>query len=168
MQLGVRLLSSDLAWGNRVRLAGVTTRLIPEHWTTRDGGVWFSNWYDSVLDAACHFVPAGDNTWQCLPSDVGGPVLFADASCTQPITETTDHCGDVEPPAFVTEQVTDANGQSVLQVRRVLTARPNLATVYRQTAEGCQGEAVAPNRDHFDLSQPLPATSFVRGQSSLL
>jgi hypothetical protein len=170
MQVGVRVTSSDLAWGNRERLAGATTRLVAEHWTTRDGGVWFSNWYDSVLDAACRFVATGDDVWQCLPSDVGGEVLFADASCTQPITETRadDYCGDAAPSAFVTEYVTDANGQSVQQVRRVLAERPHLATVYRQTAEGCQSEAVAGNRGHFDLSQPLPATSFVRGYSSVL
>jgi hypothetical protein len=170
MQLGVPVLSSDLAWGNRERLAGATSRLIPEHWTTRDGGVWFSNWYDSVLDAACRFVATGDDVWQCLPTEAGGEVLFADASCTQPITEAkpVDYCSDVTPPSFVTEQVADASGHSVLRVRRVLAARPHLATVYRQTAGGCQGEAVTSNGKHFDLSQPLPASSFVHGGSRVL
>lgn len=170
LQLGVRISRGDLASGKLERVAGATTRLVPQHWTTRDRGVWFSNWYDNVLESTCEFTPSGDNEWQCLPSDAGDRVMFADAMCTQPITEVAvDSCeGSATPPRFVTTRVSDGNGHTTPQVRRVLEARPYLATVYEQTELGCEARAVDEGHAHFDLSQPLPATSFVRGLSSVL
>lgn len=171
LQQGVRVSRDDFAPGNLERFADPVTRLSAQHWTTPDHGVWFSGWYDNRLETECSFVQTSDNEWQCLPTDTGNQVLFADAACSQPITETqaVDSCGDpISPPRFVTQSVTDASGQTVQQVRRVLSGRPYLATVYERTAQGCEARAIGDNRWHFDLSQPLPATSFMRGYASVL
>jgi hypothetical protein len=165
LQLGVRVGPEDLATGSLDRLHG-NTRLSAQHWTTADGGVWFSGWYDNALESVCAFAQTGEDEWQCLPSDTGDSVLYADAACTQPITEVqgSDECGEASrAPRFVTQEVEDGSANSVKQVRRVLGERPYLATVYQQTELGCEAHAVDENRRHFDLSQPLPVSSFARG-----
>jgi hypothetical protein len=163
LQLGMRVEPENLATGTLDRLPS-NTRLSAQHWTT-DGGVWFAGWYDNTLETACTFVPTSEDVWQCLPSNAGARVLYADAACTQPITEVqgADDCGDAsEPPRFVTQEVADSSGTPAPQVRRVFGARPHLATVYEQTDLGCEGRVVSEEHRYFDVSQPLPANSFAR------
>ncbi|HEX2879865.1 MAG TPA: hypothetical protein VHO25_10075 [Polyangiaceae bacterium] len=171
MLQGVRVARDALAPGNLERLAGAITRLSAQHWTTPDHGVWFSSWYDNALETECSFMQSGEDEWQCLPTDTGHQVLFADAACNQPIVEmqAVDACGNpISAPRFVTESVADTRGRTVQQVRRVLSGRPFLATVYRLTGQDCEAQTIADNRVHYDLSQPLPTSSFVRGHASVL
>ncbi|HEX2879553.1 MAG TPA: hypothetical protein VHO25_08445 [Polyangiaceae bacterium] len=164
LQLGVRVEQEELATGEVDRMPS-NTRLSARHWTT-DGGVWFAGWYDNTLKTSCNFVQTNEDVWQCLPSDAATQVLYADAACTQPITEVqgSDDCGDAnESPRFITQAVAEASGGPAPQVRRVFAERPHLATVYEQTDLGCEGRMVSEGHRYFDLSQPLPANSFARG-----
>jgi hypothetical protein len=147
-----------------ISTASATSRIAPEYWTTADGGVWFKGWHDDQLQTDCDFIQV-ENDWRCIPHTNDTTLLYADAACSQPITEVpaTDGCGvAVRTPGFVREVVATEAGSST-QIRRVLTPRPLQATVYDKTDAGCEGRAVSADKAYFDVSLPMPTSQFVKG-----
>jgi hypothetical protein len=135
-------------------------------WVTSDGGKWFSNWYDKVLDSDCAFSADMDGVQRCLPSGEGTTVVYADKQCTDPVTEIEERSacgGERQAPKFVSEYAHNSCGVTLVGVRQVKGAR-SLGSVYEKSETGaCTLRSAGTGYKYFGLSVPVPMDYFVPG-----
>jgi len=108
-----------------------------------DGAVAFLGWYDTDLQTACSFRKQSDGHWRCVP-DESGPVVYADANCTTPLTFFVSELGAPVVGAFRYVRVHKPGGcelvdNAVIDVYETLGPLAQPAGVFVPGGEGrCQ------------------------------